>query len=105
MPKRRKKPNAKLQCKLGNKRILLFLFYAGQEGTSSGRDVTSRDDYSFSMLDAFVPLPSDNEQSPGYCRCKRGAVVSDPICLNISSPQYALYFPKVNLLIFAVIDL
>lgn len=33
---------------------------------------SSNHDYTYSMLDAFVPLPGDDST---YCRCKRGAQV------------------------------
>lgn len=34
---------------------------------------TNNPDYTYSMLDAFVPLPGDDE---AQCKCKRGPRVS-----------------------------
>lgn len=59
------------------------LFCTGPEGTTTVRgDVTSPEDYTYSMLDAFVPLPADGQSPTAYCRCKRGAVVSDTLRFN-----------------------
>ena len=49
-------------------------FYAGPEGGSASLSTNSnQQDYTYSMLDAFVPLPGDEN---AQCRCKRGAQVS-----------------------------
>lgn len=44
---------------------------AGSEPQSQNI-VNSNPDYTYSMLDAFVPLPGDDN---AQCRCKRGAQV------------------------------
>ncbi|GLV44330.1 faulty attraction [Carabus blaptoides fortunei] len=52
--------------------------FPGPEGASSSTtvrgDVTPSEDYTYSMMDAFVPLPADGQSPTAYCRCKRGAL-------------------------------
>lgn len=49
--------------------LLSLIIYAGPEFGPSN----SNPDYTYSMLDSFVPLPGDDNTQ---CRCKRGAQVS-----------------------------